>query len=69
VTRAAFYKVAFYRAGRRVFARRTSGPQLPLPTLAPGEYRFRVWPIYRSKAGRRKGKPIVQATFTLPLQN
>ena len=76
VAGAAYYEVAFYRAGRRVFLRRTKGARLSLPSrwtyggrrmrLVPGVYRWYVWPIYTSAAGRRRGSAVVQSVLTVP---
>jgi hypothetical protein len=75
VAGALYYEVAFYRAGRRIFIGRTNQARLSLPArwayrgqqlgLAPGVYRWYVWPIYKSATGQRRGKAVVQSKLTV----
>jgi hypothetical protein len=66
------YDVEFYRAGRRIFAARTTHPKLTVAKswtyrgrrerFTPGTYRWYVWPIYKSGSGGR-GTPIVNSVL------
>jgi hypothetical protein len=68
------YDVEFYRAGRRIFAARTTHPKLTVAKswtyrgrrerFTPGTYRWYVWPIYKSGSGAR-GTPIVNSVLTV----
>jgi hypothetical protein len=68
---AAFYEVAFIRAGVTVFKARTTKPRLVLPRswryggrvrrLTAGRYRWLVVPGFGSAARPRFGEPIVSA--------
>jgi hypothetical protein len=62
-TGAVGYEVAFYRSGRRVFFGKTKDAQFSLRRLAPGVYRWYVWPLYR---GQRRGNAVVQSRLTVP---
>jgi len=69
------YSVEFFRGGRRIFVARTVKPRLTLPVrwtyrarryrLTPGEYRWYVWPLARSRSGIERGKAIVQARLAI----
>ena len=69
------YDVAFYRAGRRIFAARTTQAKITVAEswiysgrrerFAPGVYRWYVWPIYKSGSGMRRGTPIVNSKLTV----
>jgi len=66
------YDVEFYRAGRRIFAARTTHAKLTVAKswiyrgrrerFTPGMYRWYVWPIYKSGSGAR-GTPIVNSVL------
>jgi hypothetical protein len=68
------YDVEFYRAGRRIFAARTTHAKLTVAKswiykgrrerFRPGIYRWYVWPIYESGSGAR-GTPIVNSVLTV----
>jgi hypothetical protein len=65
---AAYYQVAFFRNGRRVYQTRTRAPRLTLPRrvrFTPGNYRWTVQPAIRVKNGVRLADPIVDSTFRL----
>jgi hypothetical protein len=65
------YEVGFYRAGRRVFAARTTHAKLTVTKswiyrgrrerFTPGTYRWYVWPLYKS--GSARGTPIVNSVL------
>jgi hypothetical protein len=64
--RAAYYQVALFRYGRRVYQTRTQAPRLILPRrvrFTPGGYRWTVRPAIRAKNGVRLADPIVDSTF------
>jgi hypothetical protein len=61
---AAHYEVEFYRAGRRILAKRTSVPRLTV-RLVPGVYRWYVWPVYGSRGATQRGTPAVRSTITV----
>jgi hypothetical protein len=71
------YEVQFFRGTRRVLLTRTPRPRLVvLPRrasgagrrffLAPGAYRWYVWPLFRTSSGLRRGDAIVQAKLVVP---
>jgi hypothetical protein len=61
---AVHYEVEFYRADRRILAKRTSVPRLVV-RLVPGVYRWYVWPVYASGGATKRGTPAVRSTITL----
>jgi hypothetical protein len=66
--RAAYYLVALFRNGRRVYQTRTPAPRLTLPRrvrFMPGDYRWTVQPAIRAQNGIRLADPIVDSTFTV----
>jgi hypothetical protein len=71
------YEVQFFRGSRRVLLTRTSQPRLVLLTgraggpgrrffLAPGAYRWYVWPLFRTASSVRRGDAVVQAKLVVP---
>lgn len=68
------YDVTFYRGAEVVFSERTSEPRITLPhswsyggnvqSLAPGSYRWVVWPALGAD-GRRAYKAIVSSTVVI----
>lgn len=70
------YEVQFFRGSRRVVLTRTTTPKLLLrgrsrgpggrPALAPGVYRWYVWPLFRTSSTTRRGEAIVQAKLVVP---
>jgi len=68
------YDVEFDRAGRRIFAARTTHAKLTVAKswtyrgrrerFTPGTYRWYVWPIYKSGSGGR-GTPIVNSVLVV----
>jgi hypothetical protein len=73
VSRAAFYKVEFFRKGRKVFEAFPRKPRIELPRrwvfrgrqrrLTAGTYRWNVRPAFGSRARPRFGKLITQSTW------
>jgi hypothetical protein len=73
VTDASGYHVELFRQQVKVFAADTRQPAVTIPVrwrfadrkrrLAPGEYRWYVWPVV---AGRRAARAIVQSRLTVP---
>ena len=64
--RAAYYQVALFRNGRRVYQTRTQAPRLTLPRrvrFTPGNYRWTVQPAIRAQNGIKLADPIVDSTF------
>lgn len=64
--RAAYYQVALFRNGRRVYQTRTQAPRLTLPRrvrFRPGDYRWTVQPAIRAQSGIKLADPIVDSTF------
>ena len=64
--RAAYYQVALFRNGRRVYQTRTQAPRLTLPRrvrFTPGNYRWTVQPAIRAQSGIKLADPIVDSTF------
>jgi hypothetical protein len=56
------YHVALFRGSNRVFAKRTTRPELTARVPA-GEYRWYVWPVVD---GRRATSAIVQTNLVIP---
>jgi hypothetical protein len=71
--RAAYYNVQLFRGGRKVMSAWPKRPQYRLKLrwtfrgerrrLAPGRYRWMVWPGYGNRAKADFGKRIVSSTF------
>jgi hypothetical protein len=70
---ASYYKVEFFRRGRRVFAASPSAPRLTLPLrwrydgremqLQRGVYAWRVSPAFGTRLHARLGRPVVRSTW------
>ena len=75
VKRAAYYNVQLFRGKRKLLSRWPTVAQLQLDgswrfdgrsrRLAPGRYRWFVWPGYGKRAERRYGKRLGTSTFTV----
>ncbi len=75
VKRAAYYNVQLYRGKRKLLSRWPAAAQLQLDgswrfdgrlrRLAPGHYRWFVWPGYGKRAERRYGKRLGASAFTV----
>jgi hypothetical protein len=73
VGHASFYKVEFFRGGKKIFVRWPSTPRLELPLrwvyngrtmrLVPGVYSWRVLPVFGTRSHPRLGNPIVRSTW------
>jgi hypothetical protein len=74
VSRATFYKVEFFRHGRKIFEASPTIPRIELPLrwafrgrrfrLTPAIYRWEVRAAFGPRSGPRYGQPITQSTWT-----
>jgi hypothetical protein len=74
VSRAVFYKVEFFRRGRKIFEASPTMPRVELPLrwvfrgrrfrLTPATYRWEVRPAFGTRSRPRYGHPITQSTWT-----
>jgi len=75
VKRAGYYNVQLYRGSRKVLSAWPARARLQLPRswnfrgqryrLAPGHYRWYIWPGFGSRTAHRYGKLIGSARFTI----
>jgi hypothetical protein len=73
IPHASFYKVEFFRRGRKVFTALPSTPRLELPLhwvyrgrrfeLMIGVYSWKVTPAFGPRSGLRYGDPIIRSTW------
>jgi hypothetical protein len=74
VSRATFYKVEFFRRGRKIFEASPTMPRIELPLrwvfrgrhfrLTPATYGWEVRPAFGPRSRPRYGKPITRSTWT-----
>ena len=74
VSHATFYKVEFFRRGRKVFEASPTMPRIELPLrwvfrgrhfrLTPANYRWEVRAAFGPRSRPRYGKPITRSTWT-----
>jgi hypothetical protein len=74
VSRATFYKVEFFRRGRRIFEASPTMPRIELPLrwvfrgrrfrLTPATYRWEVRAAFGPRSRPRYGPPITRSTWT-----